>query len=561
MATFFHMPKLSVGKAEAVLTKWLVPEGTAIKKGTPVFALEAGKLSGSVEADTDAVLLKQLYPEGSKIKCGSPAAIIGAAGENIATLENEFAQQQEAAAQEAGKRLRIGIVGGGPGGYVAAIRAAQLGAAVTLIEKTHLGGTCLNEGCIPTKALLHCAKRYAEAAAGAELGVLCEPKLDFRAVMEYKRGISERLIRGIQRLLQANEVELIAGTASFVDAHTLKIAADQEAQTRTFDRIILATGSNTVHVPVPGFDLLCCIDSTRALSLDTLPQSMVIVGGGVIGMEMAAAYADFGTKVTVVEMFPHLLNGADQELVVRARQRMEKLGVVFHTGSKVIRVDGTIGSARTTIETPEGMQVLESELVLVCTGRKPNTESLMLENAGVACERGRILTDGSLRTNVEDIYAIGDCTSPIMLAHVASAQGEIAAENAMGAKKIFTAKTAPNCVYMEPELASVGMTEEQAHQIGIACTVGRFDLSANGKALIENGGYGMVKIITEPVFNRIIGMQILGPHASDMIAEAALALRVGAKAQDLIDTIHPHPSVSEAVHEAALAVQGRAIHA
>lgn len=561
MAKFIYMPKLGSGKAEAVLTKWLISEGTELFQGMPIFEMEIGKMSGSAEAKEAGTLLKILHPDGSRIRCGSPVAICGAENDDISALEQEFAQLQEKETDKAKKRLRIGIIGGGPGGYVAAIRAAQLGAEVTLIEKEHLGGTCLNKGCIPTKALLHCASQYRSECDSEQFGFTCVPQLDFKRVTEYKRSISERLVRGVETLMRSNRIEVIHGAAEFTDAHTLHIITETEAVTHTFDRIIIASGSCTANIPIPGFELPCCLNSTQALELETLPESMVIVGGGVIGMEMAAAYAGLGTKITVVEAFPQILTGSDHELVALAKKNMEKKGVVFHTDAKVIRVEGSPGAAKTVIETSGNTQTLESQLVLVCIGRKPNTESLKLENAGITTDRGRIVTNDYLSTNVKDVYAIGDCTSPIMLAHVASAQAEIAAENAVGAHKLFTAKAVPSCIYMDPELASVGLTEEQARQMGIACVVGAFDLSANGKALIENGGVGMVKIVAEPVFQRVIGVQILGPHAADMITEAALAIQTGAKVSNLIDTIHPHPSVSEAVHEAALAAQGRAIHA
>lgn len=561
MAEFFNMPKLGLLMSAGTVTKWIAAEGEAVAESETLFEIEAGKMSGSAQADHPMVLLKILKQAGEKAACGTPVAICGEAGEDISELEAAYQDMLVKEAEAAGARVKLGIIGGGPGGYVAAIRGAQLGAEVTLIEQARLGGTCLNEGCIPTKALLHCASLFYQAKHGENEGVLCSPVMDIKKAVQYKDAVSQRLVEGVSALMRANDITVVTGKASFVDAHTLHIDGPEGVKELTFDKIIIATGSASVAAPIPGFELPCCINSKQALSLETLPESMTIVGGGVIGLEMATVYADMGTRVTVVEMFPSLLGTADQELVSMAKSGLEQRGIVFCLGAKVLKVEQPEKNAVVTIETAEGIQEIESELVLVCTGRRANTRGLALENAGVRCDGARILTDASMRTNVQDIYAIGDCTSTIMLAHVASAQAETAAENAMGKNRTFSAKTAPSCVYMDPELASVGMTEVQAKEQGVACIVGRFNLSANGKSIMENGGYGMVKIVAEATFQRVLGVQILGPHAAELIMEGALAIKMGAKAQDLIDTIHAHPSVGESIHEAALAIQGRTIHA
>ena len=560
MAEFYRMPKVGTGKSAVTITRWNVEEGQSVLPGDMLFEAEAGKMGASAKAEASTLVRRILVREGEKAACGAPVAICAQAEEDISPLEAAYLAEKEAE-QAASPTVRIGIIGAGPGGYVAAIRAAQLGAAVTIIEKKKLGGTCLNEGCIPTKAMLHSALLYHEAKTGRKCGIACDPTVDFPQVVAYKQSVSDRLIQGIDALLRAGSIRVVQGQASFADAHTVRVESSGGVQTLEFDKIIIATGSYGVKAPIPGAELPCCIDSRQALSLESLPRSMTIVGGGVIGMEMAAVYANLGTAVTVVEMFPTLLGSADQELVAMAQAEMEQLGVRFFKGARVHEIRQDNAGAVTAVDTVEGIQEISSELVLLCTGRRANIASLALENAGVHCEGGKIKTDAYLRTNVQDIYAVGDCTSSIMLAHVASAQAEAAAENAMGGRKLFSEKTAPNCVYMCPELASVGLTEDEAKTQGVACTVGRFQLSANGKAIIENNGRGMVKIVAEATFQRVIGMQILGPHAAELIMEGALAIKMGAKVQDLIDTIHGHPSVAEAIHEAALAVQGRAIHA
>lgn len=560
MAEFLNMPKLALLMSAGTLTKWNVAEGEIFERGAALFEIEAGKMSGTAQADRSATLLKILLREGEKAPCGSPVAICGKTGEDTTDLETAYQGLLQKAADSAKAKVKIAVVGGGPGGYVAAIRAAQLGAEVTLIEQAALGGTCLNEGCIPTKALLHCANRYAQAACGENVGVLSETVLDVQKMIRYKDSVSDRLVKGVEALMASNEITVINGRAVFSDPHTLKIFTESGTRELRFDKIIIATGSVSAEPPIPGAHLPCCVNSRQALSMNRLPKSITIVGGGVIGLEMATMYANLGTAVTVVEMLPQLLGTADQELVTLARSSLEAKGVSFFMEAKVLKIEQADKGPVTTIERQDGIQKVESECVLICTGRKANIEKLGLEIAGVRCENGRIVTDAFMRTTAKDIFAVGDCTSKIMLAHVASAQAEVAAENAMGKQKTFSEKTVPNCVYMEPELASVGITEALAKKQGVACITGRFPLSANGKAIIENGGHGMVKIVAEATFQRIIGVQILGPHAAELIAEGALAIKMGAKAQDLIDTIHAHPSVSEAIHEAALAIQNRAIH-
>ena len=463
-------------------------------------------------------------------------------------------------------QTKILVVGGGPGGYVAAIRAAQLGADVTVIERDRIGGTCLNVGCIPTKCLLQSAELACQLREqGPQIGITApEIQVDFPRVMAHKDEISKMLGSGVAGLLQRNGVKRISGTASFTAPGTLQVTApDGSVQAVTADRIILAVGSVNAEPPIPGLrETPACIDSTGALSLSALPKTLAVIGGGVIGLELACAYAGLGTRVTVVEMQPEVLPMMDSELTRIGLRHLKRMGITLHLETAVRAVESTAGGALVRCEGKDGGEIrVEAEKVLVAVGRRPNTALLNLEAGGILADRGRILTDDSMQTNVPGVYAVGDCVfGRAQLAHTASAMGETAAENALGGSARYDERTNPTCVYIWPEFAGVGPTEQQATRQGLSFRVGKFPLLANGKSLILNGGEGMVKLLSDPDSGRVLALHIIGPRASDLIAEGALAIRTGATVEDLISTIHSHPTVTEAIREAALSTEGRAIH-
>lgn len=462
--------------------------------------------------------------------------------------------------------MKIIVIGGGPGGYVAAIRAAQLGASVTVIEKEHLGGTCLNIGCIPTKCLLHSAELIEDIKnQGADIGVkVTGVEVDFPQVIAHKNAVSKKLTGGIGALFKMNKVAKIDGEATFTGPRKLSVKkADGSVEAMTADAIIVATGSVNAVPPIPGIkENPNCIDSTGALSLEKLPKSMVVIGGGVIGLELACAYAAFGTKITVVEAMDHMLPMLDGDLTKIGVAHMKKMGMEFHLECPVQSVEASPVGAKVVCRNKAGEMVsFEAEKVLVAIGRKPNTTGLNLEAGGLKNDRGRIIVNDKMETSVSGVYAIGDCVKGYaQLAHTASAMGEVAAENIMGIPAVYDESTNPTCVYIEPEAASVGLTEEQAKAKGIDYKVGRFPMSANGKALILNGGEGLVKIIAGAKYGEVLGMHIIGPRATDLICEGALAIRLEATVDELISTIHSHPTVTETMREAALNVEKRAIH-
>jgi dihydrolipoamide dehydrogenase len=464
---------------------------------------------------------------------------------------------------EKANAISVAVIGGGPGGYVAAIRAAQLGGKVTLIEKNRMGGTCLNVGCIPTKSILHSAELLSEVKHASDSGILVKVEgFDWEKVQKKKAGVVEKLVGGVTGLMKANGVTVISGTAEFTGRNTLSVAkADGTKETLNPDRIIIAAGSEPVVPPIPGLkDNPACMDSTGALSLDKVPKTMLVIGGGVIGIELAVAYNQFGTSVTIVEAMPKLLPMMDGELTAILRKRLEKDGIKILTSTKVLSVEKSNAGAAVSVEFEGKTQVFEAEKVLVATGRRASTADLKLDAAGIANERGKITVNDKMETNVPNVYAIGDCLGKVMLAHVASAQGEIAAENALGENALYDGRTNPSCVYTNPEFAGAGLTEEQAKEKGVEYTVGKFPFAANGKGLIANGGEGVVKFIVGKEYKEILGVHILGPRATDLIAECALSIGMEATIDDLVSTIHAHPTLAEAVREAALAADKRAIH-
>ena len=577
MATEVLMPKLGLTMTEGTIEEWKIKEGQPVKKGDVLFSVATDKLTNDVEADADGILLKILLPEGETAECKSVIAYIGAEGEAVpgaapaAAPAAEAASAAPAAAAPAAAAPAAGpktvlVVGGGPGGYVAAIRAAQLGAKVTVIEKEHLGGTCLNVGCIPTKCLLHSAELISQIKEqGADIGVkVTGVEVDFPQVIAHKNAISKKLTSGIAGLFKLNKVAKIDGEASFVAPGKLSVKkADGSTEEMTADAIILATGSVNSQPPIPGLkENPNCIDSTGALSLEALPKSMVVIGGGVIGLELACAYAAFGTKITVVEALDHMLPMLDGDLTTIGVAHMKTMGMEFNLECPVQSVEpSSVGAKVVCKNKAEETVSFEAEKVLVAIGRRANTASLNLEAGGLNNDRGRIIVNDKMETNVPGVYAIGDCVfGKAQLAHTASAMGEVAAENIMGIPAVYDEKTNPTCVYMEPEAASVGLTEEQAKAKGLNYKVGKFPMSANGKALILNGGEGLVKIIADAKYGEVLGMHIIGPRATDLIAEGALAIRLEATIDELISTIHSHPTVTETMREAALNVEKRAIH-
>ncbi|MBR1560202.1 MAG: dihydrolipoyl dehydrogenase [Clostridia bacterium] len=449
--------------------------------------------------------------------------------------------------------FNVAVLGGGPGGYEAAIRCAQLGLKTCLIEARELGGTCLNRGCIPTKALLHGAEVYESAKDGGVFGISGDVKLDYEKLAAFKDDRVNKLVRGIEALEKANGVEVIKGFGVVSGPHALKVGD----RTVTYDKLILAMGSAPAKPPVPGMDTAYTSDDVLAAKF--LVSNMIVIGGGVIGIEFATLFATLGKKVTIIEMMPEILPGTIPEITSKTRAILKKKGVEFILGAKVTEV---VKGRAVRFEKDGVADERRASAVIVCAGRRPMTRDCGLESIGLETDRrGFIAVDDHLRTAVEDVYAIGDITGKIQLAHVASAQGMVAAANCAGKDATMRYDRVPACIYTSPEIAYVGLSEEAATAQGIETEVGSFNIAANGRCLVMNENTGLVKIIAEKGTGKILGCQIMAPRATDMIAEIAAVMEHGGTVESLSRVIHPHPTVSEIVAEATHDVEGLAVNA
>ena len=449
------------------------------------------------------------------------------------------------------------VIGGGPGGYVAAIRARQLGMDVTLAEKEALGGTCLNWGCIPTKAYYRNAEIMRDLSRATDFNVSVEGlKFNMEQARERKDRIVKTLVGGVEKLLADHGVEVLKATAQVIDPNTVSVSG-QEIKTR---HILLATGSTPASLPLPGMELDGVVDSTGLLKIDSVPPRLAVIGGGVIGLEYACIFNAFGSQVTVIEYLPTILNLLDREISKRLGVFLKKQGITVHSGTALEKIEKNGGELVLTAKGKKGDLNITADLVLVSAGRKPLTDGLNLEALGIATdERGFIKVDENFATNVPGIYAIGDVIGGLMLAHVASEEGIAAVEKIAGHKGQVHYHAVPSCIFTFPEIATVGMSEEECASREMNYRVGKFNFAANGKALTLGETDGLVKVIADED-DVIRGVHILGPHASDLILEGTILVQEGIKASDFAGIIHAHPTLGEALMEAVLDVNGRAIH-
>src|SRR6267378_80758 len=448
------------------------------------------------------------------------------------------------------------VIGGGPGGYVAALRAAQLGAATAIVEKDRMGGTCLVRGCIPTKALLQASELYTMAREGAAFGLVADNVgFDWSAAQKRKGSVVDQLVKGVEGLLKAGGVTSYTGSARLAGKGLVDVAGER-LQAKD---IVIATGSAVVRIPLPGAELT--IDSDQILELKEVPKRLAVIGGGVVGMEFAAMFAALGTKVAVFEMLPQVLPMVDADLVAAYAKHLAGLGGEIHTNAKVEEVAKNKGGLQVRFSSGGEGGSVDADQVLLAVGRVPYTQGLAAEKAGVKLERGRVVVDEHLHTSADGVWAIGDVIGGIMLAHVASYEGLCAIDNIVGhANRTPDYHAAPNCVYTEPEIAHVGLGEKEAKDKGLDVKIGKFPFAASGRALTLGQSEGFVKVISDASSGRILGAHIVGPRATDLIAEATLAIQNGLTLEQVDLTIHAHPTLPESLMEAALAAQGRAIH-
>lgn len=556
------MPRLGLTMTEGVITSWVKSEGDYVEKGEVIAEIESDKSVVPFESPESGTILKLLAAEMDTLDIYEPIAIVGEAGESIddiiaATEETPATSAASAATSVASDAdYDIAVIGAGPGGYVAAIKAAQMGKKVCIAEKEHFGGTCLNVGCIPTKALLKSAETLKEVKEAAAYGVIgvneADIKINLEDVQKRKTQVVNTLVNGVQGLLKKNGVNIYNGAAEFVDANTIKVGNE----TIKAANIIIASGSAPKMLPVDINDSMPVYTSTEVLDMTEAPEKMAVIGGGVIGVELAYFLANIGVKVTIVEFLDRILPMVDKEITDMIEKQFKEMGIEINTSAKVTAIE----SDGVAFEKDGKLHKAGCDAVLMAVGRRPYTDGLKLENAGVNIERGAVVTDETMATNVKNIYAIGDINGKVMLAHTASMEGIVAVENICGHNTKMDYSKIPSAIYIKPEVASIGLTEEQAREKYGNIKVGKFPMMGNGKALIEGETRGIVKIIVDEKHLEIVGAHLYCIHATDMIAEMSVAMNLECTADELVKMIHPHPTVSEVIHEAAHAAESKAIH-
>ncbi len=547
----------------------LVSPGDSVAAEDSLITLESDKASIEIPSPQAGVVKALHVKIGNTVNEGSIILTLEAEKFSVATeKKTESPKAAEPSTQptaqafegDADSSTEVLVLGSGPGGYTAAFRAADLGKKVTLIERYEtIGGVCLNVGCIPSKALLHVAEVITEAKEFKKLGVeFSEPKIDIKKLKAHKEKTITRLTGGLKQLAKQRGVAIVHGYGKFTSAHTIEVeAADKTKQTLQFEQCIIAAGSSVTKLPFIPWDDPRVMDSTDALALQEVPENLLVMGGGIIGLEMATVYHALGSKVTVVELADGLMPGADRDLVKLFERDIKRRYEKIYTGTKVTEIKPEKKGLLCKFEGGKAPAEASFDRVLVAIGRSPNGALIDADKAGVAVdERGFISVDRQQRTNVEHIFAIGDVVGQPMLAHKATHEGKVAAQVIAGQKSFFDARTIPSVAYTDPEIAWCGLTEEQAKEQGIEYEKGAFPWAASGRALSMGASNGLTKVLFDKETKRVIGAGIVGKNAGELIAEAVLALEMGADAEDLGLTIHPHPTLSETINFAAEMAEG-----
>ncbi len=571
MATEVIMPKAGVDMTEGEIVKWNKKVGDEVKEGEILLEILTDKVSMELEAETDGYLIAILKNDGEKVPVTEVIGYIGAQGEEVPTASAsaqpapaadtaQSAEPQSAPVHTAAsgkKDYDIIVIGGGPAGYVAAIRASQLGAKVALVEKKALGGTCLNRGCIPTKAFLHNVEIIEAVQHAQKHGIKIQDpsiSIDMPQVLKTKNQVVSVLVGGVSALLKSNNVTVFKATGKITKDK--KVALDDGSIIEA-DKIILAGGSKASKIPIPGIESELVMTSDEILDLDTVPESLAIIGGGVIGVELGEVFAAFGTKVTIIEMMDRIVPAMDKEVSAALKTALGKHNLTILTSTKLQEIVEENGKLTIKIE---GKDDLVVEKALLSIGRVPDLEAI--GELEFDLEKGRIKVDKYMETSVEGIYAPGDINGTKMLAHAAFRMGEVAAENAVNGNHLV-AKLAmtPAAIYTIPEAAMVGLTEEQARAQYGDIRIGRFNFSANGRSIATDATEGFIKVIADNKYGEVLGIHIIGPCAAELINEAATIMEMELTVEELLTTIHGHPTYSEALYEAFADVLGLAIHA
>jgi dihydrolipoamide dehydrogenase len=543
--------------------------GDPVKINDVIFEVESGKGASTINSKAQGTIESINVKEGDTVNADKVLAqingdqVVKAGSSSItSTTFNYFQNLVKPAKLQL--ESDITIIGGGPGGYVAAIQAAKLGAKVILIEKEKLGGTCLNWGCIPTKTLVRSAQVFDTLKKAEEFGCYAENiGIRMEKVIDRKDKVVTQLVQGIKYLMDKNNIKVINGIAEIVDNETILAKSSTQEVTIKSKNIIIATGSKSAVVPIKGIENKNVINSNDALSLKEVPKKLVIVGGGVIGMEFAYIYASFGAEVSVVEFMDQCLISCDDDICEENKKNAAKKGIKLYTTAKVEEICEAENNECIVHFIQDGKdKYITANKVLLSVGRTPYIDGLGLEKAGIELNNNKrgIKVNSKMQTNISNIYAIGDVTNIILLAHAASHQGVVAANNIMGKPCEMDYTAVPSAIFTEPEIAMVGIGEKTAKLQGIEVEVGKFPFSANGKALSYGESDGFIKIIRDKNTERLIGASIVGLHATDLIAELTLAIRNNLTAREIAETIHAHPTTAEVIHEAALSLEGGAIH-
>ena len=581
MATEIKVPTLGESVTSATVSRWIRQQGDSVAADEPVVELETDKVSVEVASPEAGVLGALAVAEGEEVAVGAVLTTVAASGsaapapkpapKEVAASSSNPAKPPppQPRATPAAPAADVGetdydliVIGAGPGGYVCALRAAQLGIKTACVEgRATLGGTCLNIGCIPSKALLQSSENFQEAGHGfAEHGIIVESvKLDLERMHKRKAGVVEANVKGIEFLFRKNGVTWLKGFGKIAGPNKVEV----DGKTFSAKHVVIATGSDSVGLKGIAVDEKRIVTSTGALDLQTVPKHLVVIGGGVIGLELGSVWKRLGAEVTVIEYLDRIVPGTDNE-ITRAFQRvLDKQGIKFKLGSKVTRAETTETGVVLEVEPAKGgdAETIQADVVLLSIGRRPVTEGLGLEEAGIELdERGRIRTDAHFATSVPSIYAIGDVIAGPMLAHKAEEEGVAVAEILAGQAGHVNYNAIPSVIYTWPEVATVGRTEEELKADGVTYGVGKFPFTANARARAMGATDGFVKILTDKATDRILGAHILGPDAGTLIAELVTAIEFGASAEDVARICHAHPTLSESVKEAALAADGRALH-
>ncbi len=561
MAHEIIMPKAGIDMTEGQIVKWLKKEGDPVTEGEIILEIMTDKTSMELEAEASGVLLKILRHDGDTVPVTEIIGYIGQEGEEIAPQEpeEEASAEEEDAVDKSMTRLEdnynVIVIGGGPAGYVAAIRAAQHGAKVAIVEKKEFGGTCLNLGCIPTKAYLKSGEIIEGMEMAASRGIVFEStkyKIDMPKVVQHKNSVVKKLTSGVEALLRSNKVDIFKGVAKI--NKNKDVVVDGSTVIKG-DKIILAGGSKVSRINIPGIDNPNVLTSDDLLALEVLPETLAVIGGGVIGIEMAQAFEALGTKITVIEMMDRIIPSVDNEASELLTKLLKKKGVKIMTSTKITELADKKGKVE--VKTENGESIV-ADKVLISIGRLPDMEGM--GDIKFEMDRGRIKVDKYMETSVKGIYAPGDVNAIKMLAHVAFRMGEVAADNAVkGNHRELKLHSAPSVVYTHPEVAMVGLTEEEARE-KYDVRIGRFDFAANGRAMASGDNVGFVKVIADSKYGEILGIHIVGPAAAEIIQQASLLMEMEITVDEVIKTIYGHPTYSEALFEACADVLGEAVH-